>query len=366
MSLPVWLAGSWLGSLRVRLAAAMLLVLVIAVAAAGALDEVRVHLSPMLDRVLDTEPVQDGLVLGCFAAAVLALIWGVSAWSLRPLERAGREARLAGPEHPGLRISMAGLPTEMRPLVESFNGALDRLEAAYEGQRRFTADAAHELRTPLSILSLRLAQAREEAPDRDAPAWHAPVWNAIDGDVRQMTRLVANLLDLARKEQAVSAAPLPVNLSRVAREAAGMVLPLAEASGRCLEAELPDVLRTQGRPGDLRDAVVNLLENALLHGAGTIRLSGRQEEQHCVLAISDEGPGVPEAQREKVFERFAKLDAASGGTGLGLAIVRQVAAAHGGTVCFAGTGAQVVLRLPAAEAGKQAFSENGLRMDRGC
>ena len=332
MSLP-----AWFGSLRIRLATAMLLVLLLAVAAAGVLDEVRIHLPPSLDRVLRIEPVQDGLVLGCFAAAVLSLICGVSAWSLRPLERANRQARLAGPDHPGLRISAAGLPTEMRPLVDAFNGALDRLEAAYEGQRRFTADAAHELRTPLSILSLRLSQARETG---------RPDWAAVDGDVRQMTRLVGNLLDLARKEQAAHAGTAPVNLSRVAREAAGMVLPLAEAAGRRLEVELPDTLRLQGRPGDLRDALVNLLENALLHGAGTIRLSGGQEGVHCVLAISDEGPGVPEPQREKVFERFAKLDAASSGTGLGLAIVRQVAAAHGGTVEFA-CGARVVLRLPA-------------------
>ena len=315
-----------LGSLRFRLAAGMLLVLALAVGAAATLDDIRPRLSPRLAHMLDIEPVQDGLVLGGFAVAVLLLIWVVSAWSLRPLARASAEAAQAGPAHPGARITAHRLPTEMRPLVSAVNGALDRLESAYEAQKRFTADAAHELRTPLSILSLRLQRARLDG---------TPDWDAVEADVAQMTRLVSQLLDLARKEQAPLADMAPLNLARVAREAAAYMLPLIEAAGRTLVVTLPDSMPVHGHPGHLRDAITNLLENALLHGLGTITLAGQTDATACVLEVGDDGPGVPAALRGAVFERFRKARAATAGTGLGLAIVREVASAHRATVTFA-------------------------------
>jgi two-component system sensor histidine kinase QseC len=326
------------GSLRFRLAVGMVLVLALAVAASVALDTLRLHLSPGLARLLDIEPVQDGLVLGGFAVAVLGLIWGVCAWSLRPLAQASAEAARAGPAQPGARISTARLPTELQPLVGAFNGALARLEAAYDAQRRFTADAAHELRTPLSILSLRLEQARD-AGQAD--------WPAIEGDVRQMARLVNQLLDLARKEQAGRGAPAPVNLARVAREAAAMMLPMVEAAGRRLRVELPEAMMLSGRAGDLTDALVNLLENAAVHGAGTILVTGAVRVGEICLDVADEGQGVAPPLREAMFARFAKRDGASGGTGLGLAIVREVVQSHGGQVGFVdGAGCVVRVVLP--------------------
>ena len=218
-------------SLRGRLVAAMLLVFSLGLGGALTLrpfeQGVAVLVFGQYGLPLLQEPYQDLLTLVPFVLAALALIWLVSAWSLRPLARASREAALAGPRNPSARIGSGGLPSEVRPLVNAVNGALDRLADAYAAERRFTADAAHELRTPLAVLNLRLQRAKvEEATD----------WVAINHELTQMNRLVEQLLDLARKEHAgnVSTAPdLPVvNLSRIAREAAATVVPLAETAGR--------------------------------------------------------------------------------------------------------------------------------------
>jgi two-component system sensor histidine kinase QseC len=329
-----------IGSLRFRLAAGMTIVMILAVAIAGLVDQVRMSLSPWLAQALDSEPVQDGLVLGSFGIAALVLIWVVSGWSLRPLARASAEAALAGPNHPGVRITAGQLPSEMRPLVAAVNGALDRLESAYEAQRRFTADAAHELRTPLAVLSLRLQRARSDG---------TLDWAAVEGDVRQMTRLVSQLLDLARKEQGGRGDAPDVNVFRIAREAAASILPLVEASGRTLVVDLPEWLPVRGRADDLRDLVMNLLENALVHGAGQIRLSGEAAGGVGLLDVADDGVGVAPALREAVFERFRKALPGSAGTGLGLAIVREVALSHGGSAAFLPGDACVVrVTLPVA------------------
>ena len=350
----------WLGSLRVRLAVTMAVLLLAALGLSTVLDDLGSELAGLsrsFAPILQREPYQDGLVLGTFGLVVAGLIWFVSAWSLAPLSRASREAALAGPANPHLRISAARLPTEMRPLVAAVNGALDRLEQAYEAERRFTADAAHELRTPLSVLVLRLQAAR--SPTQGVAA---PDWQGIDQDLRSMTRLVAQLLDLTRK-QAGAPAPigtLPVvNLSRVAREAAGAILPLAEAAGRSVTLDIPDRMAVRGQADDLRDLIRNLLENALLHGRGAIGVAGRCTGAVCALDVADEGPGVPDALRQAVFERFRKVDAGAPGTGLGLSIVRAVARRHGGEVAFH-PGPRCVVRLELPTAQQQASSAPNL------
>jgi two-component system sensor histidine kinase QseC len=284
-------------------------------------------------------------VLIPFAALALGLIWLISGWSLRPIARASREAAHVGPRQPDLRISPSGLPREIQPLVEAVNGALDRLSRAYSAQRRLTADAAHELRTPLAVLSLRLQRARLSGTID---------WPALERELSQMGRLVDQLLDLARKEspaREAGAEQLPVvNLSRVVREAAAMVLPLMEAHGRRIEVDVPDCVQVHGRADDLRDMVRNLLDNALLHGEGTVtaRIEPAAEASGLVtIEVGDEGPGVPAGQEEAIFERFSKLNTESPGSGLGLAIVRQVARSHGGDTRFLGGQGRVVVSLPA-------------------
>ena len=219
------------------------------------------------------EPYQDALVLAGFTVPALILIWLVSLWSLRPLVRVSQEARLVGPHDPSARLSQTGLPAEIVPLVQAVNGALDRMADAFAAERRFTENAAHELRTPLAVLSLRLQRAKQSSVDAAGLDWPA-----IDRDLAQMNRLVSQLLDLARKENAGrahdGAAGETVNLSRLAREACAMVLPMAEQQCRALTILVPDELRVRGNGDDVRDALRNLLENAVSHGSGTIHRHG--------------------------------------------------------------------------------------------
>jgi two-component system sensor histidine kinase QseC len=306
----------------------MLIILALAVVTSLAInlwDATRA--APLLPSELDTEPYQDSLVLAAFAAAALLLIWFVSSWSLRPLARVSQQARAVGPQNPALRLSHEHLPAEIVPLVDAVNGALDRMADAVAAERRFTENAAHELRTPLAVLSLRLQRARQSDAALD--------WPVIEQDMASMNRLVAQLLDLARKENAGRsvAARAPVNLARIAREAAATVLPLAEAQGRSLTIDAPESLPVFGAADDLRDAIVNLLENAVIHGSGQISLRAGAAPGKITLVVSDQGSGVAPELRQAVFERFNKA-AASQGSGLGLAIVREVARSHGGDVAF--------------------------------
>ena len=283
-------------------------------------------------------------VLIPFALLGLALIWLISGWSLRPIERASREAARVGPRQPDLRISADDLPREIGPLVEAVNGALERLSHAYAAERRLTADAAHELRTPLAVLNLRLQRARLTGTTD---------WPALERELAQMGRLVDQLIDLARKESLSherQAQVLPVlNLSRLVRDAAAQVLPLMEAQGRRLDIDVPDTVQLRGRADDLRDMVRNLLDNALVHGRGTVSariLTPTDSSGIVTIEVADEGPGVPPGQEDSIFERFHRLNAQTPGSGLGLAIVRQVARSHGGDARFLPGEGRIIVQLP--------------------
>lgn len=338
-----------LDSLRVQLVASMLFVFLIGVGAARFYDQHTAALGSF-DLDLVREPYQDVLVLVAFSLGAIVLIWLVSGWNLRPLATAAREAALFGPANLDARLSTEKLPREIRPLVDAVNAALGRLAEAYEAERRFVSRAAHELRTPLAVLSLRLQRSKRDG---------ALDWQALEGDMAQLSRLVGQLLDLARKEYARQTATsgATVNLSRIAREAAAAMLPMIEQNGRVLDVALPVALMVRGRPDDLRDLLRNLLDNALVHGRGAIRLSAQTESGargtfQVAVIVSDEGPGVPAALQEEMFERFHKGAAHSPGHGLGLAIVREVAQGHSGFVSFLpGPGCRVRLVLPLPEDG---------------
>jgi two-component system, OmpR family, sensor histidine kinase TctE len=359
------------GSLRWRLTLAMLLVFVLGLATAVILSTQETNQEVAIGLPEDATGALGGIVLDeardwllvfvPLAVASFALVWLIGWWSLRPLARASREAAAVGPANPSGRVFVGTLPREIRPLVDAVNGALERLDHAhaaqrelierldhaYAAQRRLTTDAAHELRTPLAVLSLRLQRAKLAAADRPA----------VERDLAQMSRLVGQLMELARVEDPArledQAGLGPVNLARVAREAAAMVLPLAEEKGRPLEVEAAAVVSLPGRPDELRGALCNLMENALVHGEGAVRVSVREEPggdagRRVVVEVADQGPGIAEELREEVFERFRKAAPASPGAGLGLAIVRQVVAAHGGEVRVRpGPGCRVEISLPA-------------------
>ena len=288
----------------------------------------RIQEEALVDSLLGEQYEHVVVVLLPMVVLTTLVAWFVVGWSLRPLKRASTEAASILPGSTSARIGTEGLPEETRPLVEAMNGALDRLSAAYAAERRFAADAAHEMRTPLAVLYLRLQEARlQDRPD----------WSAIELDMAHLRRLVNQLLELARKESnAVSeatSAPMPVNMARLARETAALLLPLAEKERRELDVEAPEAAMVDGHTEDLRDMVRNLIENALVHGRGDVTISVREGDD-VVVEVSDEGAGIAPELREAVFGRFYKVSGATPGAGLGLSIVRQVARTHGGEVSF--------------------------------
>jgi len=277
----------------------------------------------------------------------IPMIWYIIGWNLRSVRRVSEQAAAIGPLSKNTRINTDDLPSEIMPLVEAFNGALDRLAVAYQLERRLTADAAHELRTPVAVLNLRLQRGRLTG-NID--------WPAITQDMGQLRRLLDQMLDLARKDRIDYAEREIVRLPRLVRETTAMILPMAEEKGRGITVDAHDELMVFGSPDNLRDMLRNLLENALFHGAGRISVtlgtgvSSDGGDNSVVMEVTDEGNGVSPAKRELVFERFSKAVQGSPGAGLGLAIVRQVVRMHGGTVSFApvSSGCCVRVVLPRA------------------
>jgi signal transduction histidine kinase len=281
-----------------------------------------------------------------FAVIAMVAIWLVVGWSLRPVLQASRAAAGVGPDAPDARIPINGLPMEVLPLVDAANGALQRLTSAYASVRRLTADAAHELRTPLAALTLRLQRA-QLGGELD--------WAAIERELGHMRRLVQQMLTLARRESQATdteACSKPVNLVRLAREVAASLLPLVEAAGRSLEVDAPEPVVVTGQADELHDMLRNLIENALGHGAGKITVRvGVDSAGSPEVVVADEGRGIPPEFSEAVFERFRKIDPASPGAGLGLAIVRRVVERHDGRIdLLPGSGCQVRVTLRPAMA----------------
>ena len=288
----------------------------------------------LIQRWADFAP---GVLFVLFAGAGLVAVWLVAAWSLKPLDRAAEEAAAIGPERPEARLPVADLPAEIRPMAQAVNRALDRVAAAYANEKRFTAEAAHALRTPLAVLDLRLQRAEQGGQVE---------WPAVRGDLAELSRLVTGLLTLSRADRERHMRVMAeVNLTRLLREAAAAFSPRLEAQGRVIEVAAPgEPVLIRGEAGELREMVYALIDNALNHGAGTVSLSLAAEAVAVVLQVADEGGGAPPEQWEAMFKRFHKGDAASPGAGLGLAIVRQIARNHGGEARFAAP-ATVEVRL---------------------
>ncbi len=257
--------------------------------------------------------------------------------ALRPLNRLSAAAALVGPEHPGVRLPEAGLPGELEPLVAAINTGLARLERAIETQRRFGADAAHALRTPLAVLTARIDLLADDAAK-----------TALLADVDRMSRLVDQMLRLARLEGMPLERPGPVDLRAVAVDAVSALAPLAVARGIELSLESEgSTLVARGNRDALVLAVQNLIENALAHAPRGSRVEV-ETAAPATLRVLDRGPGVTAAEQSEIFTRFRRGSArarAPGGAGLGLAIVAEIAALHGG-----------VARADARPGGGAAFS----------
>jgi two-component system, OmpR family, sensor kinase len=238
-------------------------------------------------------------------------------------------------------------------MLMALDQARGETQAALDRQRQFVADASHELRTPLTSILANLELLASELEGEDAEIAGSALRSS-----RRMRRLVADLLLLARADAGRQAARTDLDLAQVAAGALEEVQPLA--GGRRLDSALEGPLPMSGNPDELHRMIRNLLENAVRHTPEktTVELTARRDGDAALLEVIDDGPGIPAAIEEQVFDRFVRGDGPAdtvggGGSGLGLAIVRAVAQSHGGTVEAGQStygGARLSIRLPLEKA----------------
>jgi signal transduction histidine kinase len=288
--------------------------------------------------------------LPVLVALVGALVWIFGGRALRPVESIRAEVADISGRDLHRRVPQPASSDEVARLARTMNEMLDRLESSAAAQRRFVADASHELRSPLAVLqaTLEVALAHPEGS-----AWPAVASDALD-EARRLHRLVEDLLVLARGEegnqakrwQAVDLDELVLREGRRRRASSAPVqIDLHRVSGG----------RVKGNPDQLARVVHNLMDNAQHHAASLVRVELTTSAGTVLLVVADDGAGIAPGDRQRVFERFARLDEArsqdDGGTGLGLAIAKDIVASHGGAieVTDSAVGASFAVRLPAVE-----------------
>ncbi|WP_128002529.1 ATP-binding protein [Piscinibacter defluvii] len=272
------------------------------------------------------------LPIALMAPLLMLLVWWVVSSSLAPVSRARRQ--VAERQADGLdEVSEAGLPDEIRPLVHELNLLFGRVRQAFDAQKNFVADAAHELRSPLAALKLQV-QGLQRAADDDARGLAVARLNA---GIDRAARLVEQLLLLARHQASAAGGqrPEPVALAALARQAVADAAPLAQARRIDLGVSRADEGELTGHPDALRILLRNLLDNAIKYTpeGGVVDVEVHVGSGGTLLTIDDTGPGIPEADRQRVLDRFYRIaGAAATGSGLGLAIVKSIAELHGATL----------------------------------
>jgi two-component system sensor histidine kinase TctE len=273
----------------------------------------------------------------------VGIVWLGVRRGLRPLRQlsesmAGRGTDELAPLH------QHGLPAEVAPLVEAINQYVARLLRMVQARKRFFADAAHQLKTPLAVIQAQSELALRE-PDGDRIRRHL---EPLHGTVRQAARGVQQLLSLSRLETDSGYAPQlqPLRLDTLAGDVALELAPVARKSGVDLGFEGDEPVTVAGEPQWLQELVGNLLDNAILYAGHGARVTLRVKRQamamlgeQAVLQVEDDGPGIAVPERDAVFSRFYRGAVSEGhdGSGLGLAIVREIARMHGGTVALSET-----------------------------
>lgn len=291
------------------------------------------------------------LPVALLAPVLMLIVWWVVGRAIGPIERVRRQVAARRPDDLA-PLPTAGLPAEVRPLVGEMNGLLTRLSDAWDALTHFTADAAHELRSPLAALRLQ-AQSLQRAPD---DATRAIATERLLAGIDRATRLVEQLLALARQEGAGEGAELvSLDLTALARNALADAEPEAARHAIALTLDAPTahvVLRAD--EAALAVLLRNLLGNALRHTppGGQVRVGVREEASVIDLTVEDSGPGIAPDERARVQGRFYRVPGTPGhGSGLGLAIVRAIAERHGAALTLDASptlgGLRVMLRWPA-------------------
>jgi two-component system sensor histidine kinase QseC len=309
-------------------------------------DDVRAELTEKL-AFAAVAPLLAGIPL------LLLLVGLLIRHGLAPLSALARQVAARQPDSVA-PLALARTPAEIAPLVEALNGLLARVRDALERERRFTADAAHELRTPLAALKVHAQNTARAASATEREA-----------SLKRMLQGLDRTVHLAEQMLAYSRAAVPGNTSRLERvplatllrEALDAVQPRAQERHCAVDIAVDPAAAGAAVSGDrqkLLSLVTNLLDNAVRYGpeGGRVQAELRNEGGATVLTVADEGPGIPSDLRERVFESYYRIPGSAGpGSGLGLAIVREVAEAHGARVAIedgpGGRGARVVVRFPA-------------------
>lgn len=264
------------------------------------------------------------------APLLMLVVWWVVSGSLAPVSRVRRQVASRQPDDLS-PVGEEGLPEEVRPLVAELNLLFERVRRAFDAQKHFVADAAHELRSPLAALKLQV-QLLRRASD---PAAHEQAVQRLAAGIDRAARLVEQLLTLARNEAqaAAGAEAAQVDLTALAREAIADAVPGAESRRIDLGLARADAVCLAGHVDALRILLRNLVDNAVKYTpeGGRVDVTVQQEEGgSALLVVEDSGPGLAESDRERVWDRFYRApDAGASGSGLGLAIVRSVAQLHG-------------------------------------
>lgn len=303
----------------------------------------------------DLREALDGLVralaLGGPVAVLVTAALGylLAGLGLAPVEAMRRRAEQVTLARSGERLPLPAAEDEIHRLGETLNAMLARLEAAFERERAFVADASHELRTPLAVLRAELevtlrGQGYDEAVGRSLAT-------ALE-EVDHLSRVADDLLLIARSQDGdLALKPEATGMRELIRSVVERFRAAAEAQGRAIVLGRGEEIEAEVDPLRIRQAVGNLVDNALRYGEGEVGVELRGVPGGVTISVSDAGPGFPDGFAERAFERFTRADPgrARGGSGLGLAIVQAIANAHGGTATIAdaaGRGARVVLTIP--------------------
>ncbi len=321
----------------------------------GPATVVIVTASPLQDIHRERREVQEAMLVGVPIALVLAALGGLwlASVGLRPVAEMARQAT----EIPIGGTEALGNPErtdELGQLARAFNGLLTRLRSALQTQRQFMADASHELRTPVSIIrtAADVALSRDH---RDEP-YYRDTLAVVGAQSERLSRLVANMLVLARADAGgYLLQPVNLYLDDLLTECLRAVSVLAAERGVKLEGRGWPALPIRGDEDLLRQMIVNVLQNAVQHTprGGAIEVTAAAAHGGVDIRVGDNGPGIPDADRDRIFERFVQLDPArrADGTGLGLPIARWIAEAHQGALVLESSGpggSTFRISLPAA------------------
>jgi signal transduction histidine kinase len=324
-----------------------------------------VHAGAPLDDVeeaADTLAAVLAILVPLIVALLAIIVWWLVGRTLRPVEAIREEVEHVRGDDLDRRVPVPASHDEIAELARTMNAMLDRVSDATRTQQRFVADASHELRSPLTRMRSELEVDLAHPERADPLATH----RSVLAETVALQRLVDDLLHLARRDAgALPRRAEPVDLDDLVLHEAALLR--AMTSPPAVDLRQVSAAQVTGDRDQLGRAVHNLAENAARHATRTVTFALTERDGTAVLEVGDDGPGIPEGERERAFERFTRLDEArtpaAGGTGLGLAITREIVQAHGGRITIdpaRPTGTTFVVVLPIDHASSSSRVTNGV------